>query len=90
MTKRTSGRSMPIPNALVATIVAPAMKIFWVSSRAARLSPAWYGRTRSRCAYVSVSSRVAAYTMPVPLNCVAASSTAASLSAASWKARTAR
>ena len=72
MTKRTSGRSMPIPNALVATIVAPAMKIFWVSSRtarrarrgtagpaaAARTSPFPPGSPRTRCRYRRLRGRV--------------------------------
>ena len=72
-TQRTSARSMPMPNALVATTTSssPAMKARCTRSRCSPDMPAWYASTvqpcrASRCASSSEPRRVGAYTMAVP------------------------
>ncbi len=44
-TKRTSGLSMPMPNAIVATMTMPSSRTnrFWWRWRTSASSPAWYG-----------------------------------------------
>ncbi len=48
-TKRTSGLSIPMPNAIVATITMPSSlwKRDWLRARAPASMPAWYGSART-------------------------------------------
>src|SRR6516164_4206036 len=73
---RTSGLSMPMPNAIVATMISPSARRnrAWFAARVRESSPAWYGsassplRTRNS-AVASTDARVRQYTIPASPAC---------------------
>ena len=80
-TNRTSGLSIPMPKAMVATITRPSSRRnrAWFSARTAASRPAWYGRAGMplsvrNAAIFSVESRDRQYTIPASPACSVRSS----------------
>ena len=61
-TKRTSGLSMPMPNAIVATTMTPSStrKRRWCSVRVSAERPAWYGSASKPCVSEPAGNRLGA------------------------------